>query len=165
MSQRPFATFGLFAVVCAAVVLFAFTRDGEGDPATQAVAAQDEAARDLFATNCGTCHTLSAAGTDGVVGPNLDELLVPSAPVDPTTLGDSYDGYYTRVLQAVECGLNGRMPKGILQGEQAQDVSSFVAAYAGQLGDDAAPSVDTSTAPQPPLEGGCPTQNTGPSGG
>ncbi len=26
----------------------------------------------LFTDNCGSCHTLSAAGTSGTVGPNLD---------------------------------------------------------------------------------------------
>ena len=28
----------------------------------------------VFASNCGTCHTLAAAGTDGTTGPNLDDL-------------------------------------------------------------------------------------------
>lgn len=28
----------------------------------------------LFTDNCGSCHTLSAAGTSGTVGPNLDEV-------------------------------------------------------------------------------------------
>ena len=27
----------------------------------------------IFAADCGTCHTLSAAGTNGTIGPNLDE--------------------------------------------------------------------------------------------
>ena len=34
-------------------------------------------------TNCGSCHTLYKAGTDGVVGPNLDELLAPPSPTPP----------------------------------------------------------------------------------
>ena len=29
----------------------------------------------VFASNCGTCHTLAAAGSDGTTGPNLDELM------------------------------------------------------------------------------------------
>ena len=28
----------------------------------------------LFTDNCGSCHTLSAAGTSGTVGPNLDDV-------------------------------------------------------------------------------------------
>ena len=30
--------------------------------------------KDIFAANCGSCHTLAAAGTSGNVGPNLDDL-------------------------------------------------------------------------------------------
>jgi mono/diheme cytochrome c family protein len=30
-------------------------------------------AKSLFSTNCGSCHTLSDAGTAGTVGPNLDQ--------------------------------------------------------------------------------------------
>ena len=60
---------------------------------------------------------------------------------------DGYEGLYTRVLQAVTCGQGGRMPKGIVVGEDAQDVASFVAAYAGQI--DKGPTVDTATAPKP----------------
>jgi mono/diheme cytochrome c family protein len=31
------------------------------------------AGEEVFAANCGSCHTLEAAGTTGAVGPNLDE--------------------------------------------------------------------------------------------
>jgi cbb3-type cytochrome c oxidase subunit III len=30
--------------------------------------------KDIFSANCGSCHTLAAAGTNGTVGPNLDDL-------------------------------------------------------------------------------------------
>ena len=46
----------------------------------------------------------------------------------------SYEGNATRVLTAVECGLGGRMPKGILEEAEGQQVAQFVAAYAGQIG-------------------------------
>jgi mono/diheme cytochrome c family protein len=29
--------------------------------------------RSIFSANCGSCHTLAAAGTNGTIGPNLDE--------------------------------------------------------------------------------------------
>jgi glucose dehydrogenase/cytochrome c5 len=32
------------------------------------------AGEEVFDTNCSSCHTLAAAGTNGTVGPNLDEL-------------------------------------------------------------------------------------------
>ena len=31
--------------------------------------------KDIFAANCGSCHTLKDAGTSGTVGPNLDDLM------------------------------------------------------------------------------------------
>jgi mono/diheme cytochrome c family protein len=31
------------------------------------------AGKDLFTQHCGTCHTLSDAGTSGTIGPNLDD--------------------------------------------------------------------------------------------
>ncbi len=37
--------------------------------------------RRLFAANCGSCHTLSAAGTSGQSGPNLDHLSLTAAQV------------------------------------------------------------------------------------
>ncbi len=47
---------------------------------------------------------------------------------------EQFSGLYSRVLQAVTCGLGGRMPKAILLGEEAKEVAAFVAAYAGQIG-------------------------------
>jgi glucose dehydrogenase/mono/diheme cytochrome c family protein len=44
--------------------------EGEAEKETPAM----EATKLLFSTNCGTCHTLAAAGTTGTVGPNLDQL-------------------------------------------------------------------------------------------
>jgi len=37
-------------------------------------------APEFFATNCGGCHRLGAAGTTGTVGPDLDEVLGGQAP-------------------------------------------------------------------------------------
>ena len=37
-------------------------------------------APEFFATNCGGCHTLSAAGTTGTIGPNLDDALPGQSP-------------------------------------------------------------------------------------
>jgi mono/diheme cytochrome c family protein len=42
-------------------------------------------APEFFATNCGGCHTLSAAGTTGTVGPNLDDVLPGQSPDQVST--------------------------------------------------------------------------------
>jgi mono/diheme cytochrome c family protein len=109
----------IFAVVIPYVAI-----SGEGTPSSTEVkvAPEDEEARDLFATNCGTCHTLARAGTDGVVGPNLDDLMGMGTP----------EGNYERTLSAIENGINGRMPAGILAGAQAEEVADFVSRTAGK---------------------------------
>jgi mono/diheme cytochrome c family protein len=38
-------------------------------------------AKTLFTSNCGSCHTLKAAGTTGQVGPDLDQVSVSPAQV------------------------------------------------------------------------------------
>lgn len=150
MSKRPFVIFGVFAALClVALPLWAIASEGTEEAATVTVAAADREAKDLFANNCGSCHTLAAAGTDGVVGPNLDDLLVPTGENAP----DGYSGIYTRVITAVDCGIGGRMPKDIVVGPEAREVSAFVAAYAGQIGK--GPSVDLAEAEKPEPETDC----------
>jgi mono/diheme cytochrome c family protein len=148
MSNRPFLIFGAVVAAVAVIAYVAFAKEGSEEAATVPVDAADREAQEMFATNCGTCHTLAAGGTDGVVGPNLDEILPTQvAPPEGTpeevaqANADAYEGVYSRVLNAVVCGLGGRMPAGILQNEDAEEVSAFVAAYAGQLGDDQGPLV------------------------
>jgi mono/diheme cytochrome c family protein len=108
------------------VPAWAYTHQGSQSSSPDEVAASLQPGKDLFVTNCGACHTLAKAGTDGVVGPNLDELLAPpsaSAP-DPATIKP-------RVLSAINNGIAGRMPKGVLSGQQADEVATFVAQVAG----------------------------------
>jgi mono/diheme cytochrome c family protein len=56
-----------------ALMLFIGPRVVANDqPASQQAAAPY--AQQLFVSNCGGCHTLSAAGTSGAIGPSLDGL-------------------------------------------------------------------------------------------
>ncbi len=144
MNRGPFLIFGAFAVVCLLVVVKVVSGQGAESAAPVAVKSQDEDGKLLFANNCGPCHTLAAAGSDGVVGPNLDQVLAPGG-------NATYEGSYNRAISAITCGFgNGRMPAGILQGENAQEVAAFVGAYAGQAGDDSEPLTDTDEAPRDP---------------
>src|SRR5262245_37938829 len=139
MSRTPFIVFGVFVVICAiAIPVWALASKGGEDAGTVDVAARDRDAQALFNTNCGPCHTLAAGGTDGVVGLNLDELLITSGSNTP----EMYEALYTRVIHAVTCGISGRMPKGILIADDAKEAAQFVAAYAGQIGH--GPTVNTS---------------------
>lgn len=70
----------------------------------------------VFKDNCGSCHTLKAAGAAGQIGPNLDSLR-PG---------------FAQVRAKVESG-GGGMPSfgGSLTAEQIRDVAAFVATRAG----------------------------------
>lgn len=137
MSKKTFIVFGLLVVFLAVLIPWLAFR-ADGDPAGAAsVPADLESGETLFEINCGTCHTLYAAGTDGNFGPDLDELLAPSGPPEGPTAADTIKATEGRVLNAIDEGVDGsttpgRMPGGIIDGEQAKEVAEFVAATAGE---------------------------------
>lgn len=139
MSKRTFIVFGLLVIVLAVVIPWLiFNSKGDAQKGDQSVASDLKSGQSLFQTNCGTCHTLYAAGTDGNYGPNLDELLAPTGPPegDEKEIEEAAQGVEERVLNAVENGVDGeapgRMPGGILNQEQAEEVSEFVGHVAGE---------------------------------
>lgn len=139
MSKRTFIAFGLLVIVLAVVIPWLiFNSKGDAQNGDQSVASDLKSGQSLFQTNCGTCHTLYAAGTDGNYGPNLDELLAPTGPPegDEKEVEEAAKGVEERVLNAVENGVDGeapgRMPGGILNQEQAEEVSEFVGHVAGE---------------------------------
>jgi mono/diheme cytochrome c family protein len=130
MNKRIFISFGLLALLLVIIIpLWAFDKDGSESSSPEKVAASDEAARHLFQTNCGTCHTLARGATDGVVGPDLDARL---AAAGPATDAAAVKATEQRVLTAIEDGVGGAMPAGILEGANAQVVANFVARVAGR---------------------------------
>jgi cytochrome c6 len=74
--------------------------------------------RQLFQQNCGTCHTLADAGTNGKVGPVLDQVK-PDKQL---------------VLSALKNGGlgSGTMPANILTGKDATTVATYVSTVAGK---------------------------------
>jgi mono/diheme cytochrome c family protein len=128
MKRSTFVMFGLVVLLFAILIpAWAISREGGEDASPESVPSSLDEGKELFVTNCGACHTLAKAGTDGVVGPNLDELLAPPSPTppDPETIKP-------RVQAAIENGVSGRMPAGILSGEQAETVADFVSQVAGR---------------------------------
>jgi mono/diheme cytochrome c family protein len=128
MKRSTFVMFGLVVLLLAVgIPAWAITNEGSESASPEEVPSNLQEGKDLFVTNCGACHTLAKAGTDGVIGPNLDELLAPpsASPPDPATVKP-------RVLAAINNGMGGRMPKGLLSGQNAQEVANFVANVAGQ---------------------------------
>ena len=135
MSKRTFYTFAVLLFVLAVVIPWlAFRGSGDANTGPEKVPAHLKAGQALFETNCGTCHTLYAAGTDGNYGPNLDELLAPTGPAEGNK--ETEEGIEGRVVNAQKQGVDsntpGRMPPAILNETQQKEVAEFVAATAGE---------------------------------
>jgi cytochrome c553 len=95
------------------------TGGGQGGGGEQGGGEQGDATagKQVFTSaGCGSCHTLSDAGTSGAVGPNLDEAQ------------PSYDVAVTTVTNG-----RGAMPafKDQLSEKQIQDVATYVSTAAG----------------------------------
>jgi sulfite dehydrogenase len=91
---------------------------GGGEAAAGGGETAAAAGKETFTQSCGTCHVLSDAGTQGKVGPPLDDLKPDEA----------------RVLAAIQKGGagSGSMPANIVTGKEAEEVAAYVASVAGQ---------------------------------
>src|ERR1700759_3369144 len=135
MSKRTFITFGALLFVLAVVIPWlAFRGSGDANTGAEKVPAHLKTGQALFETNCGTCHTLYAAGTDGNYGPNLDELLAPTGPVEgnPKKGKGIQEHGNNAKKEGVDSNTPGRMPPAILNEVQQKEVAEFVAATAGE---------------------------------
>jgi mono/diheme cytochrome c family protein len=77
--------------------------------------------RELFGQRCANCHTLKAANAVAQVGPNLDDLRPPKSLVLAT-------------IHSGKAAGNGQMAADLVEGQDAEDVASFVAKAVGQTG-------------------------------
>jgi mono/diheme cytochrome c family protein len=86
-------------------------------PSTTAIAPTSSQGRQVFTQDCGSCHTLAAAGTSGTVGPNLDKAKPP----------------FRLVVERVTKG-RGAMPAfgGQLTDAQIRAVATYVSQSAGR---------------------------------
>jgi cbb3-type cytochrome c oxidase subunit III len=79
----------------------------------------------LFTEKCGGCHVLAAAGTKGTIGPSLDDAFA----------GAKKQGFKQSTIQNVVLlqirEASKPMPDNLVTGEDAVDVSGYVAAVAG----------------------------------
>jgi plastocyanin len=85
-----------------------------------------------FVAKCGSCHTLARAETKGVVGPNLDEAFRVS--LQEGANRDTVRGVVEKQIQIPNP--EGAMPKNLVGGSKAQDVSAYVAQSAAKSGKD-----------------------------
>ncbi len=86
----------------------------------------------LFVEQCGTCHALERAGTQGAQGPNLDEAFGPSRSdgLGKATVEGVVRDQIANVRRA------SIMPADLVTGEDARDVAAYVAEVAGTPGED-----------------------------
>lgn len=102
-----------------AVVIAGNKDDNEAGNARVKLNASEQRGRVRFNSICQQCHTLAEAGAVGKVGPNLDKLKPKKALVLDAILKGRARGA-------------GRMPAGLYQGKDAEDVAAFVAKVAGR---------------------------------
>jgi plastocyanin len=90
------------------------------------------AGKKAFVAKCGSCHTLARAESKGVVGPNLDEAF--RASLKEGANRDTVRGVVEKQIQIPNP--EGAMPKNLVSGSTARDVSAYVAESVGKSGKD-----------------------------
>jgi mono/diheme cytochrome c family protein len=120
----PLAILAIYVALGIAVPAVVIAARGEAEGGVGSLRTEDaserlEHGKELFVATCKSCHDLDAVQARGVTGPDLDEL----GGLDRE-----------RVLNAIRTGGTGqgRMPPGLLEGEDAEDVASYVARVAGR---------------------------------
>lgn len=101
--------------------------------------------RQLFVTNCGTCHTLNEAATTADIGPNLDAAFVAGRSVGQDS--DTVKGVVSAQIEnprETDQSDPTYMPADLVTGQDAEDVSAYVASVAG------VPGIEPPTAPGGP---------------
>ncbi|MBA2294487.1 MAG: cytochrome c, partial [Actinobacteria bacterium] len=88
--------------------------------------------KELFTQGCGSCHALADAGTRTRIGPNLDYAFVQSRldGLGETTIQQVVRGQIAYPVTDPSTDQVG-MPADIFEGQDAEDVATYVAAVAG----------------------------------
>ena len=121
-------------VIAAAAALLAAGCGSEGLSET----GNSSNGQQLFTENCGSCHVLAAAGTQGQIGPNLDAAFRRSRKdgIGENTIAGVVRNQIAYPVVDPSTGAPG-MPADLVTGQDADDVAAFVASVAGV--EDAAP--------------------------
>ena len=151
--KRPYRVVALGAGLVAATLLVAGC--GTGGEASAGGPPDTQSGQQLFTQQCGYCHTLSAAGTSGTTGPDLDNAFAgavaegyPQSSIENVVLDQIREGSgpiatYTTSKDFIDHCLNPDtaskcystpMPANLVTGQDAIDVAAYVASVAGQGG-------------------------------
>ncbi|MCW2986600.1 MAG: c-type cytochrome [Conexibacter sp.] len=131
MGKRILPRAALCAAIVAAVPALSAC-GGVKDPQADVVAGKQ-----LFVSKCGSCHTLSRAGTKGTTGPNLDQAFQQSLKEGfgvTAVRGVVYKQIlYPNRLKNMD-GI--KMPAKLVSGQDAHDVAAYVASVSSKTGKD-----------------------------
>jgi cbb3-type cytochrome c oxidase subunit III len=108
----------------------------------------------LFSSNCGSCHTLRAAGTQGQIGPNLDDAFA-QARADGVPESTIREVVHMQIKYPSPPQISSNvpaMPKNLVKGDDAESVATYVASVAANPEAPVAP--PPAAAPPPPPGGG-----------
>ncbi len=88
--------------------------------------------KQLFVEGCAQCHVLADAGTQGVIGPNLDDAFS-QARADGLGEATIQSVVRTQIAYPIEEPTTGQpgMPQDIFTGDEAESVAAYVASVAG----------------------------------
>lgn len=98
--------------------------------------ADTERGEALFVQKCGSCHALTAAGTNANIGPDLDQAFAASRQAGSDN--DTIEGVVQRQIgyprEASPEDVSVYMPANLVEGQDAEDVAAYVASVAGVPG-------------------------------
>jgi cbb3-type cytochrome c oxidase subunit III len=115
-----------------AVLIAALAATGCGTTGLPEAGAGDTTrGKELFKEKCSACHTLADAGTQGAVGPNLDDAFRQSRAdgLGDRTIESVVRGQIAYPVEHPSTGAPG-MPADIVTGEDADSVAAYVASVA-----------------------------------
>jgi cbb3-type cytochrome c oxidase subunit III len=123
--RRAYGLAGLaFALLAAA---------GCGTGGLPASGADTTAGKRLFVQQCGSCHTLADAGTQGTIGPNLDDAFGPGREqgFEQSTIAAIVADQIKYPSPKKVTTVGAAMPADLVEGDNVDDVAEYVAAVAG----------------------------------
>lgn len=120
----------------AAALAAAFVAAGCGSVAATQQAGSASNGKQLFVAKCGQCHVLADAGTQGAIGPDLDQAFETPREqgFDETTIRDIVRGQIAYPTAEPVTGEPG-MPANLVTGQDAADVAAYVASVAAKPGE------------------------------
>lgn len=115
-----------------------------------------EAGKTKFVQQCGGCHAMADAGTKGISGPNLDDAFGPAR--EHGFEATQFFGVVKRWIKiSPQPPLPGSypvaMPQNLVTGKDADDVSAYVATFAGLTSDSAVRAISPAVQGTPPAPG------------